>query len=797
MRSGSRPAKPNDCRRAPTMCSVDAKPAAALKASPEFFIDHGGEAEVIYDGFQVMDTSSTENKEDSDRERRAGQLGLTAGKKRVTQPTRENGHVSNGDASASDGSGPATANEAGRDIIGADSDCDPVNSCAGWTVVGPRRRGKKLLETDTSSQRGTPAAGKPGKTASATIAKSIEERRRELKAQYVARVNANMARAARMPTFARKDEHRVVIRPRGGLAVNNVRVSVLRDAITAAARITRKEALDDSFAPNAAQNIVVLSTPSEERSFRYGSIKNITIGEQTFEAFAYKSTPENTSRGVISGVGPEETEEDITRCLVNRQNPTIMAAHRLGRTESVVILFDGEKVPYYVKYGGVVTKCTLYRQHREVCSTCGQIGHRRDVCPTPNVKVCFACGRKNPDEEHVNHCKPRCKLCGGSHVTGAGSCKNKFKMPPQIKKRIAAKLKNGTIEGKMAPASRPAARPSRKDDFLAQKVREAHTSQAKARSKSKSRPDGLTWADVTSGKEHRKRSKSSRRSASGRRSVSKNRMEPVSKSDVTARPAPAKPEPQSVAKATSRERGRNEERGGGESNRTKQCKAETREMKAMIKSAQKEIQNLQTVVTALQLTIKQQREHIAKQDAIIRYFQNGGVRKDRRIQETEEKMATESTVEETGAEPQATSSSCQRTTQTARNRPQSRKAAFAAARGIELQSEDEDGSESEVEEGEYDDDALSTATGPEGKEKTQKPVGYAGLSNRLKRLENTYKIWDRNLKAMEQRIVQRCSQLMQQQIAQQMEQLEKQMMQQFANMLQQHQCNHKPQDGQQ
>lgn len=278
------------------MCSVDAKPAAALRASPEFFIDHGGEAEVIYDGFQVMDTSSTENEAESERERRPGQLGLTAAAKRATQPTRENGHASNGGASTSVGSGRPAADEAGGDIFGADSDCDPVNSCAGWTVVGPRRRGKKLLETDTSSQRGTPVAGKPGKTASATIAKSIEERRRELKAQYVARVNANMARAARMPTFARKDEHRLVIRPRGGLAVNNVRVSVVRDAITAAAKITREEALDDSFAPNAAQNIVVLRTPSEERSFRYGSIKNITIGEQTFEAFAYKSTPENTSR---------------------------------------------------------------------------------------------------------------------------------------------------------------------------------------------------------------------------------------------------------------------------------------------------------------------------------------------------------------------------------------------------------------------------------------------------------------------------------------------------------------------
>ncbi|KAH8034598.1 hypothetical protein HPB51_025818 [Rhipicephalus microplus] len=179
---------------------------------------------------------------------------------------------------------------------------------------------------ETSSQQGTPAAGKTGKPASALIAKSKEERRRELKAQYVARVNANMTKGARMPTLSKKDEHRVVVRPRGGLANNNVRISVLRDAIPAAAEITIEKVQDDSI----AQNIIVLNTLSEERSFRYGPIKSITIRDRTYEASAYKSTPENTSRGVINGIGIDETEKEITQCLVNKQNPTIMAAHRLG-----------------------------------------------------------------------------------------------------------------------------------------------------------------------------------------------------------------------------------------------------------------------------------------------------------------------------------------------------------------------------------------------------------------------------------------------------------------------------------
>ncbi|KAH9371554.1 hypothetical protein HPB48_011105 [Haemaphysalis longicornis] len=83
-----------------------------------------------------------------------------------------------------------------------------------------------------------------------------------------------------------------------------------------------------------------------------------------------------------------------------------MAAHRLGNSTSVVILFEGQKVPHYVQYGGFVTKCTLYRQHWEVCKICGQVGHRKDVCPTPNARVCFACGRKNPGEDHKEYCKP-------------------------------------------------------------------------------------------------------------------------------------------------------------------------------------------------------------------------------------------------------------------------------------------------------------------------------------------------------------------------------------------------------
>lgn len=506
--AGAAPLSLTTATCAPAMCSVGAAPGAALDASPELARLRNDGNDQIYEEFQAMDTSAADISADSARKRRHGQLGLTAAKKKAAEQPTGLQLDTGEDCSTTTGDGLPTATDIGQCVTAVNSDCDPTNSCAGWTVVVSRRE-KKRQEPGNPSQRDTQTAGKPSKTLSASNAKLKEERRREQKAQYVAKVNANMAKSARMPTFAKKDEHRVVVRPRGGLVVSATKMSVLRAAIIAAANIKIEEAEDDSFAPNVAQNIIVLSTPSEARSFRYGSIRNITVEECTYETFAYKSTPDNTSRGVISGVGREEPEEQITRFLVNKHNPTIMAAHRLGNSESVVILFEGNKVPRYVKYGGFVTKCTLYRQHREVCTTCGQIGHRRDVCPTPNARVCFACGRNNPGEDHAEYCKPRCKFCGGSHVTGAGSCKNKFKTPLQLKQRQWAKQHAETpakkAHIKMAPAPVKAAgkvEPSRRFEFPelgASGERHAQNGVA-SRDRSRAAPEDMTWADVTSGR---------------------------------------------------------------------------------------------------------------------------------------------------------------------------------------------------------------------------------------------------------------------------------------------------------
>ncbi|KAH9360702.1 hypothetical protein HPB48_020489 [Haemaphysalis longicornis] len=102
------------------------------------------------------------------------------------------------------------------------------------------------------------------------------------------------------------------------------------------------------------------------------------------------------------------------------RNPTVLAAHRMGETSAIIILFEGHNVPQYVKFASLMMRCRLYKQHKEVCRSCGEIGHRKDVCPRPEKKVCFDCGLHNPPENHQASCKPRCKLCGAPHPSGRG-----------------------------------------------------------------------------------------------------------------------------------------------------------------------------------------------------------------------------------------------------------------------------------------------------------------------------------------------------------------------------------------
>lgn len=267
--------------------------------------------------------------------------------------------------------------------------------------------------------------------------------------------------AARMPNVLPKEDNKVVVRPRGGLCIAKTPIAIIEEAIAAAAGITKAELAKDTFLPNNEQNIVIVSTPDSSRECKYSTIKEIMIGGQKHEVGAYATAPDSMTKGVIRGVPIQHTQEDIMERIITEKNPTVTGARRIGTTTTVIVTFEGDKVPNVVFYGSGVMKCSLYRKHFDFCTICGEVGHRRDVCPTPNVRVCFDCGMKNPKEGHAEVCKPRCKLCNGMHPTGSKPCKNKYKTPYVVTKRRWARKeaeeeRRRQEQENLAPSSFPA-----------------------------------------------------------------------------------------------------------------------------------------------------------------------------------------------------------------------------------------------------------------------------------------------------------------------------------------------------
>ncbi|XP_070381729.1 neprilysin-1-like [Dermacentor albipictus] len=123
-----------------------------------------------------------------------------------------------------------------------------------------------------------------------------------------------------------------------------------------------------------------------------------------------------------------DTIQEINDYIVQEYNPTAMQANRIGKTMTVVIAFDGDKVPNYIRYGNLLVECSLYRNQIDMCYQCGRLIHRMDVCPNPEDKICHGCGMKNPEESHVCS-KPKCSLCGGNHLTADKECTAAFKTP--------------------------------------------------------------------------------------------------------------------------------------------------------------------------------------------------------------------------------------------------------------------------------------------------------------------------------------------------------------------------------
>ncbi|KAH7981515.1 hypothetical protein HPB49_025115 [Dermacentor silvarum] len=183
---------------------------------------------------------------------------------------------------------------------------------------------------------------------------------RQRSRQQQRNVKQQVIRNSKMSLLPRSD-FKIVIRPRGGLDVATTGTVRLASAIYLAANVPAQEAGEDTVCSNNRQNIIVVCTPHATHAAKYRLLEAITIGDRRHEVSAYETAPDYTVKGIIGGIPLEEDAKSIHTNIIHGRNPHAMAAKRLSNTKTVIVAFEGARVPSYVTYGGALLPCALYQ----------------------------------------------------------------------------------------------------------------------------------------------------------------------------------------------------------------------------------------------------------------------------------------------------------------------------------------------------------------------------------------------------------------------------------------------------
>ncbi|KAH7965624.1 hypothetical protein HPB49_009048 [Dermacentor silvarum] len=204
----------------------------------------------------------------------------------------------------------------------------------GWHTVG---KGKQA-----NVESGVPGNKDQGKR----LLSEVLARNKCTKGQKVRQVIL----ASKMPNLP-KEDYKIIMRPRGGFKVTNYGLDRLGCCVRNAAGIPRGESEGDIVCVNYKQNILVVSTPSDDHAAKYRHITSLKIGNEEFDTSAYEAAPENTSKGIIRGISLEESPKDIWEnlaqsiLLYDRLLQTKTGRHILRTLDIQYLKQKGAKVP--------------------------------------------------------------------------------------------------------------------------------------------------------------------------------------------------------------------------------------------------------------------------------------------------------------------------------------------------------------------------------------------------------------------------------------------------------------------
>ncbi|KAH7933336.1 hypothetical protein HPB49_011602 [Dermacentor silvarum] len=224
------------------------------------------------------------------------------------------------------------------------------------------------------------------------------------------------------------DHYMVVFRLRDGLNFGAWPKPSVAQAIGVAAGLDAAVLNELIIRIRTDQNLAVISTSDENLAAELHKVQSITLGlnQHELSSAAYVAALDNSCKGVVQGI---ESNTSVKTLLENLRcsEASILHACMMGSTNQALVTFSGIQVPRHVRLYGAEVRCYIYRPRQQICSVCLSMGHRADVCPTPDKPHCVACATCNPLPEH--ECTPKCIHYGGDHPATDPRCPSRQQRP--------------------------------------------------------------------------------------------------------------------------------------------------------------------------------------------------------------------------------------------------------------------------------------------------------------------------------------------------------------------------------
>ncbi|KAH9373304.1 hypothetical protein HPB48_018357 [Haemaphysalis longicornis] len=246
--------------------------------------------------------------------------------------------------------------------------------------------------------------------------------------------------APRLP----ETDYKVVYRPRDGWRLATWSDRQLTHGLQQASNIPQNIFYQQvTLQVQATENLMVASTPTPACAAALSEVTSIQLGTATYALAPYLKPFPGTVRGVITGLDPGTTTQQLPDIIASPRH-RIIHARVLGSSTTAVLTFEGPHIPFYVNLYGLQTRCRPYHHSIQCCAVCRDVGHRRDVRPNPDVRICPQCHERDPSDNH--QCVSKCKLCSLEHPTASKECRKKLRPPPpplRVRERLA-KLPSST-----------------------------------------------------------------------------------------------------------------------------------------------------------------------------------------------------------------------------------------------------------------------------------------------------------------------------------------------------------------